>query len=73
MEGRRKEKSSEDFEKPPKTGEYNPQVCKGWNEKMGKSKFSSKNQDDDAGYIISTVTTSLRAIISSVSTDLIYA
>ena len=71
MEGRRKEKISEDFENPQKTGEYNPQVYKGWNEKMGKSKFSSKNQDDDAGYIISTVTMSLRAIISSVSTDLI--
>ena len=30
----------EDFEKPPKTREYNPQVYKGWNEKIGKSKYS---------------------------------
>lgn len=38
MEGRRKGEISEDFEKPPKAGEYNPQVYRGWNEKMGKSK-----------------------------------
>lgn len=30
----------EDFEKPPKTPEYNPQVYRGWNGKMGKSKYS---------------------------------
>ncbi|MCK4731108.1 MAG: hypothetical protein KAT65_01505, partial [Methanophagales archaeon] len=30
----------EDFEKPPKTPEYNPQVYRGLNGKMGKSKYS---------------------------------
>ena len=32
--------TQEDFEKPPKTPEYNPQVYKGWNGKLGKSKYS---------------------------------
>jgi len=32
--------SKEDFEKPPKTPEYNPQVYRGLNGKMGKSKYS---------------------------------
>ena len=36
---------SEDFEKPPKTGEYNPQVYRGWNEKMDKSKYSKVYAD----------------------------
>ena len=30
----------ENFEKPPKTPEYNPQVYRGWNGKVGKSKYS---------------------------------
>ena len=33
--------TTEDFEKPPKTPEYNPQVYRGWNGKRGKSKYST--------------------------------
>jgi hypothetical protein len=33
--------TNEDFEKPPKTLEYAPKVCKGWKGKRSKSKSSN--------------------------------